>query len=62
MRPAEVDTLLGDATKAPDRLGWKPEVSFPALVAEMVREDFRIAQRDALVKSDGHAVPNRNEC
>ncbi len=60
-RPAEVDTLLGDATKARTKLGWKPEVGFAALVAEMVREDLRIAQRDELVKRHGHAILNRNE-
>ena len=60
-RAAEVDTLLGDATKARTRLGWIPEVSFAELVAEMVREDLRIAQRDELVKRHGHAVQNRND-
>jgi len=60
-RPAEVDTLLGDATKARTRLGWKPEVGFAELVAEMVREDLRIAQRDELVKRHGHAVHDRKD-
>jgi GDPmannose 4,6-dehydratase len=60
-RAAEVDTLLGDATKARTRLGWIPEVSFAELVAEMVREDLRIAQRDELVRRHGHAVQNRND-
>ncbi len=60
-RPAEVDSLLGDATKARTRLGWTPEVRFPELVAEMVREDLRIARRDELVKGHGHAVPTRND-
>jgi GDPmannose 4,6-dehydratase len=60
-RPAEVDTLLGDATKARTALGWSPEVRFPELVAEMVREDLRTAQRDELVKRHGHAIQNRNE-
>jgi GDPmannose 4,6-dehydratase len=60
-RPAEVDTLLGDATKAKNRLGWSPEVSFAQLVAEMVREDLRAAQRDELVLRHGHVVQNRNE-
>ena len=60
-RPAEVDTLLGDATKARSRLGWIPEVSFPELVVEMMREDLRAAQRDDLVLQHGHAVRNRNE-
>ena len=56
MRPAEVDTLLGDAAKARDKLGWRAEVSFPDLVREMVGEDFRLAQRDELVKRHGHAI------
>jgi GDPmannose 4,6-dehydratase len=60
-RPAEVDTLLGDATKARTRLGWVPEIGFPALVAEMVREDLRSAQRDALVKRHGHTVHSRDD-
>jgi GDPmannose 4,6-dehydratase len=60
-RPAEVDTLLGDAAKARTRLGWAPEVSFPELVAEMVREDLRSAQRDALVRRHGHTVPDRSD-
>jgi GDPmannose 4,6-dehydratase len=60
-RPAEVDTLLGDATKARTMLGWTPDVSFSELVAEMVREDLRIAERDALVQRHGHAVHKRND-
>ena len=60
-RPAEVDTLLGDATKARTMLGWTPEVSFPQLVAEMVREDLRAAERDALVQRHGHTVHKRND-
>jgi GDPmannose 4,6-dehydratase len=60
-RPAEVNTLLGDATKARTRLGWMPEVSFPELVAEMVREDFRTAQRDQLVQRHGHTIHLRND-
>jgi GDPmannose 4,6-dehydratase len=60
-RPAEVDTLLGDATRAKARLGWTPEIPFADLVAEMVRDDFRSAQRDALVREHGHAVHARND-
>jgi GDPmannose 4,6-dehydratase len=52
-RPAEVDSLLGDARKARKKLGWKPKVSFRALVAEMMREDVRLAQRDHLVRVNG---------
>jgi GDPmannose 4,6-dehydratase len=60
-RPAEVDTLLGDATKARTKLGWEPEIRFPELVAEMVRGDLRVAERDALVERHGHTVHKRND-
>ncbi len=59
-RPAEVETLLGDASKARTKLGWTPEVSFHELVTEMVREDLRAAQRDKLVERHGHTVYKRN--
>jgi GDPmannose 4,6-dehydratase len=52
-RPAEVDTLLGDATKARQKLGWKPECSFHDLVREMVAADLDIARRDAVVAREG---------
>ncbi len=45
-RPAEVDTLLGNAGKAKERLGWKPQITFAQLVAEMVREEAEIARRE----------------
>ena len=48
-RPAEVDTLLGDAAKARRVLGWKPRITFKKLVAEMARADLREAERDQLV-------------
>ena len=60
-RPAEVETLLGDPSNARTKLGWAPEVSFPTLVTEMVRADFRAAQRDALVQQHGHTVHKRND-
>ncbi|MFL6642485.1 MAG: GDP-mannose 4,6-dehydratase [Paraburkholderia graminis] len=52
-RPAEVETLLGDPTRAREKLGWTPKISFAELVAEMVREDLALAQRDALVSEAG---------
>jgi GDPmannose 4,6-dehydratase len=55
-RPAEVDSLLGDASKARARLGWRPRVGFGELVAEMVREDLKGAERDELVKQHGYFV------
>ncbi|MCS7080832.1 MAG: GDP-mannose 4,6-dehydratase [Chloracidobacterium sp.] len=50
-RPAEVDHLLGDASKARERLGWRPRVSFSALVARMVDHDLELARREALVRA-----------
>jgi GDPmannose 4,6-dehydratase len=60
-RPTEVDTLLGDATKARQRLGWTTEVSFAELVAEMVAADLETAQRDALVANEGYKVYSHHE-
>jgi GDPmannose 4,6-dehydratase len=55
-RPAEVDTLVGDATKARVKLGWRPTVTFQELVAEMVAADLQTAERDQLVRQNGHRV------
>ena len=52
-RPTEVETLLGDATKARVKLGWTPQTTFSDLVAEMVREDLKSAERDELIKDHG---------
>ena len=60
-RPTEVDTLLGDPTKARKQLGWEPSVSFEQLVAEMVSEDLALAERDALVAKKGFRVFNHHE-
>jgi GDPmannose 4,6-dehydratase len=60
-RPTEVETLLGDATKAREKLGWTAEVGFPALVAEMVAADLEIAKRDALVAKEGFRVYQHHE-
>src|SRR5690606_27134876 len=56
IRPTEVDTLLGDPTKAKTKLGWQPECTFDQLVAEMVAEDMAIARRDAVVAREGFKV------
>jgi GDPmannose 4,6-dehydratase len=53
-RPTEVETLLGDASKAKEKLGWTPKITFRELVAEMVREDLKSAERDELVKRKGY--------
>lgn len=60
-RPTEVETLLGDASKAREKLGWTPKISFQELVSEMVTEDLRAAKRDELVKQHGYNVLNHNE-
>jgi GDPmannose 4,6-dehydratase len=60
-RPTEVETLLGDPTKAREKLGWRPRVSFAELVAEMVREDLKSAERDELVKRHGHKAYDYHE-
>lgn len=60
-RPAEVETLLGDPSKARQKLGWTAEVGFSDLVAEMITEDLEVAKRDALVASEGYKVYNHHE-
>ncbi|MBI5611889.1 MAG: GDP-mannose 4,6-dehydratase [Gammaproteobacteria bacterium] len=60
-RPSEVETLLGDASKARQKLGWAPRVSFKELVAEMVQQDFKAARRDDLVKRHGYATYDYHE-
>lgn len=60
-RPAEVDTLLGDSSKARRELGWSPKIGFDALVREMVREDLRTAERDELVKAHGYHANDFHE-
>jgi GDPmannose 4,6-dehydratase len=60
-RPTEVETLLGDPTKAKEKLGWVPKITFHELVAEMVREDYKSAQRDELVKKHGYQAMDYHE-
>jgi len=60
-RPTEVDTLLGDPSKAREKLGWTPKVTFEELVSEMVREDLKSAERDELIKSHGYLVYDYHE-
>ena len=52
-RPTEVETLLGDASKAREKLGWEPKIGFEQMVAEMVKEDLALAKRDELCKTEG---------
>jgi GDPmannose 4,6-dehydratase len=60
-RPTEVETLLGDPSKAKEKLGWTPKITFNELVAEMAREDFKLAKRDRLIKEHGYTVYNHHE-
>jgi len=60
-RPTEVDELLGDASKARTRLGWKPEISFQKMVSMMVKTDLEEASRDQFCREQGFKVLNFNE-
>jgi len=60
-RPTEVESLLGDPSKAREKLGWTPKTTFKELVAEMVREDLKSTKRDALVKQHGFKTFDFNE-
>jgi len=60
-RPTEVETLLGDATKAKEKLGWVPRTTFAELVQEMVREDLKSAERDNLIKRHGFKAMDHHE-
>ncbi len=60
-RPTEVETLLGDPSKAKQKLGWTPRITFDELVAEMVREDLKAAERDELVKKHGYKAMDYHE-
>ena len=57
-RPTEVEALLGDPTKAKDKLGWEPKITLEEMVHEMMENDINIAKRDALVKEHGFNAPN----
>jgi GDPmannose 4,6-dehydratase len=60
-RPTEVESLLGDATKAREKLGWTAEVSFDELVTEMMESDLEAAKREALIAKEGYRVYSRHE-
>ncbi|MED5352881.1 MAG: GDP-mannose 4,6-dehydratase [Nitrospinota bacterium] len=60
-RPTEVDSLLGDASKAKEKLGWTPKITFKELVSEMMSEDLKSAELDELAKKHGYKPYNRHE-
>ena len=60
-RPTEVETLLGDSSKAREKLGWEPKITLDEMVAEMVREDLKIAERDELCRREGFRTFDYNE-
>jgi GDPmannose 4,6-dehydratase len=60
-RPTEVDSLLGDPTKAWQKLGWRAEATFPELVAEMVQADLELAKRDAMITKEGYKIYRHHE-
>lgn len=60
-RPAEVDTLWGDASKAKQQLGWSPRINFEELVSEMMASDLDLARRDAIVAKAGYSLPSHRE-
>jgi GDPmannose 4,6-dehydratase len=60
-RPTEVETLLGDPSKAKEKLGWEPKITFEEMIAEMVEHDIKEAQMDVLCKNSGFKILGRNE-
>jgi len=60
-RPAEVESLLGDSTKAREKLGWKPKISFEELVKEMVESDLEEAKKELHLKNGGYEIKNNFE-
>ena len=60
-RPAEVETLLGDPSKAKSQLGWTPEITVQQMCEEMVSEDLKVAKRHALIKQNGMGLPISSE-
>jgi GDPmannose 4,6-dehydratase len=60
-RPTEVETLLGDPTKAKEKLGWEPKISLKEMVHEMMENDINIARRDSLIKKHGYKVADYKE-
>ena len=55
-RPSEVDSLLGDSSKAKKNLGWTPKISAKQMCKEMIEHDYEIAKKNSLLKEHGHKV------
>jgi GDPmannose 4,6-dehydratase len=60
-RPTEVETLLGDPSKAKKKLGWEPKISVEKMIHEMMENDLNLAKRDSLIKDHGFKTPDFNE-
>ena len=60
-RPTEVDALLGDASKAKEKLGWESKITLEEMVHEMMENDINIAKRDSLIKKHGYKAPDFKE-
>ncbi len=60
-RPTEVETLLGDPSKAKEKLGWEPKITFEDMVHEMMENDLILAKRDSLIKNNGYQAYDHNE-
>jgi GDPmannose 4,6-dehydratase len=60
-RPTEVETLLGDPTKAKEKLGWEPKITVKEMVQEMMENDINLAKKDSLIKKHGFKAPDYNE-
>ena len=60
-RPTEVDLLMGDPTKAMEKLGWKPKYALDAMIEEMVEEDIRLFQKDKYLEQGGHRILSQAE-
>jgi len=60
-RPTEVDLLIGDASKAKEKLGWKPRFDLEELIREMISSDLEIAKKEVLLRSEGYQIPNQHE-
>ena len=60
-RPTEVETLLGDPTKAKEKLGWVPKTTFAELVKEMIESDYSAARKDSIIRMAGFQAFDRHE-